>query len=169
MTTTDQTPNPGTTGPPRRSFRAALLIAALALAVVGCASSSSSHPAAGVNGQGGNAAPGPHATETSASSVLQADGYTVDPATLTGLSQAQINLGLIDLATGTRGGDAEQVLVFGGHPTAPLCTQTPALCTPAGVASEIPDQDPGTRASASGHILRITGTIATFRKDGLPV
>jgi len=92
-----------------------------------------------------------------------------DGATLTGLSQAQINLGLIDLATGTRGGDAEQVLVFGGHPTAPVCAQTPALCTPAGVASEIPDQDPGTRASASGHILRITGTIATFRKDGLPV
>jgi hypothetical protein len=148
-----------------RYARTAAVAALAALALAGC---TSQHPAV-VNGVNGNAAPGPHATETSASGVLQADGYQVDPATLSTLSQAQLNLGLLDVASGTRGSDAEQVLVFGGHPTAPLCAQTPGLCTPAGVAREVPGQDPGTRTSVSGQILRITGTIATFRKDGLPV
>lgn len=146
--------------------RGVLLLAAVALAVAGC-SGSAGH----VSGQGGNAAPAPHATLTSASSVLQADGYTPDPATLSGLSQAQVNIGMIDVASGTRGADAEQVLIFGAPTIAPLCKQqqTAALCTPAGLAAQVPAQDPGTRTSVSGHILRITGTVATFRKDGLPV
>jgi hypothetical protein len=140
-------------------------LAVLALALAGCASQ---HPAA-VNGVNGNAAPASHAALTSASEVLQADGYKADPATLTTLSQALLNLGLIDRASGTCGNDAEQVLVFGSHPTAPACTQSPGLCTPGSWPAVLAGQDPGTRASASGMVLRITGTSTTFRKDGLPV
>jgi len=30
-------------------------------------------------------------------------------------------------------------------------------------------QDPGTKASVDGMVVRITGLVATFRGDGLPV
>jgi hypothetical protein len=101
--------------------------------------------------------------------VLEADGYTVDESTVAS-SPALLNLGVASRATGVRGSDAEQVLVFTGHPSpsVPACKETTA-CTPAGAASELASQDPGTRVRADGLVVRITGTVAVFRKDGLPV
>lgn len=126
----------------------------------------------GSPGPAGQAAPSPPVTAgttTSAAEVLQADGYQVDKATLIAPSQALLNLGVVDRASGIRGSDAEQVLIFSsGHPSAPVCKTTPAACTPAGMASEVPGQDPGIWAHADGLVLRITGTVAAFHADGLP-
>lgn len=127
---------------------------------------SSSRPAAG------QAAPNPPAaavTTTSAAHVLQADGYTVDQSTQISPAQALINMGVVDRATGIRGSNAEQVIIFSGHPSSSVPVCQTSVCTPAGMASEVPSQDPGTQARASGLVLRITGTAATFQKDGLPV
>ena len=37
------------------------------------------------------------------------------------------------------------------------------------MAAETSQQDPSTRVAASGKVLRITDSAATFRKDGLPL
>ena len=154
-------------------MRKSLITAGLAgLAVVGvlagCGGSSAKVGQTAPNppGVGQPAATG---TATSAAEVLAGDGYTVDPATLITASQVVLNLGIADRASGTHGARAEQVLIFTRHPSAPICKETPAVCTPEGMAGEITDQDPGTVARADGNVLRITGPVATFTKDGLPV
>ena len=64
---------------------------------------------------------------------------------------------------------AEQVIIFtGGRPSAPVCA-TAGICTAAGMAREIPAEDPGVVARADGNVVRITGLTATFAADGLPV
>ena len=51
---------------------------------------------------------------------------------------------------------------------APVC-QTSQVSTPASLVRGLRTQDPGTKASVDGMVVRITGLVATFRGDGLPV
>lgn len=100
-----------------------------------------------------------------AAGIVTSDGYAPTWALAgSSLSVVQQRLGDESLATGTEGTSAEQVIVYSGHNSC----QVPAQCTPDYFASEIPQVDPGTHASASGLVLRITGTIAVFRADGIP-
>jgi hypothetical protein len=136
---------------------AALAVAAAAAGVLlgGCGSGS---PA--------TAAP---AGSRDAAAILRADGYTVTTTTTHAmLSQAQLNLGDVSMASGFNGSNAEQVIVTSGSPTAPIC-QSSQLCDPAYMASQIPSLDPGAQARADGLVLRITGTVAIFHKDGIPL
>lgn len=101
-----------------------------------------------------------------AAAILRADGYTVTTAAPP--AQAQRNLGVVSLASGVKGSAAEEVIVLGAHPSAPACKSS-QVCTPASLARELRSQDPGTRASVDGMVVRITGPVAIFRRDGLPV
>ena len=139
---------------------------AIATAVLGVATlagcgtaTSASHPTSSAPGVTGDAA--------IAAGIVTADGYRVvwsEPAAGYQLSEFMQHAGDKSLATGVRGSDAEQVVVFSGHNTC----QVPQNCTAAYNASVIPQLDPGAHASASGLVLRITGPVATLRKDGIP-
>jgi hypothetical protein len=116
---------------------------------------------------GGTAAGGAQSTTTSpAVAALHADGYTV-------IQDTPGNGKLYtDRAEGVKGQQAEQVIVFAAHPSAPVCKQYPQICTAAYTGNTISGpgaQDPGTHARVDGAVLRITGTAAVFRRDGLPL
>ena len=104
--------------------------------------------------------------QKTAAATLRADGYTVTSAAPPG--QAQRNLGVVSLASGVKGSLAEEVIIPGAHPSAPVC-KTSQVCTPASLVMGLRTQDPGTKASVDGMVVRITGLVATFRGDGLPV
>jgi hypothetical protein len=139
--------------------RRPIALGAVVLALAGCGTAaahtaSPARPAAAVS-----ATPSP----STATGILTGDGWTplndAGAGSASALSAGQVSDGFLSVAAGNNGVSAEEVIVLGGRmATAKFCGD---------LARYLQDQYPGTRVSASGTVIRITGPVAAFRQDGL--